>query len=178
MSEVVYGPPKVVLSDIYQITPDALEQIALYIEQRGLRTPVSNIVGFQQFAAINATPVLTIESTASTTYTDLATTGPTLTGIANGNFLVLFGCRADPGGSTSAARMSISPNGAAASDNNSCSSDSQNLIAGMSIMRAFTVQLTTTAAGGNTLQAKYRVTGATTGNFGQRWLVALRYANI
>jgi hypothetical protein len=40
-----FGPPRTVLRDIYEITPETLEQIAMWIEQRGLRTPVSNIVG-------------------------------------------------------------------------------------------------------------------------------------
>lgn len=44
MSET-FGPPKIVVSDIFQVDPLALEQIASWIEQRGIRTPISNVIG-------------------------------------------------------------------------------------------------------------------------------------
>src|SRR5690348_16089479 len=88
-----FGPESVILNSIFQIDPQALEQVFQALEQRGLRTPVSNLVGFAQFLGQVATRVNTIETTVSTSYTDLATSGPTLTGLADGNYFVFHGCR-------------------------------------------------------------------------------------
>lgn len=41
----VFGEPRVVVGSVYEISPEALEQIAAWIEQRGIRVPVSNVVG-------------------------------------------------------------------------------------------------------------------------------------
>lgn len=43
MSE--FGAPKEVVGSISQISPVALEQICQFVEQRGIRTPISQIVG-------------------------------------------------------------------------------------------------------------------------------------
>ena len=40
-----YGPPRTVISSIYEIAGTALEELAQWIEQRGLRTPISSLVG-------------------------------------------------------------------------------------------------------------------------------------
>lgn len=40
-----FGPPPEILTSIYQIGPEVLEALAQWIEQRGIRTPVSNVVG-------------------------------------------------------------------------------------------------------------------------------------
>lgn len=42
------GPHREVVSSIYEISTDALEQIAQWVEQRGLRTPVGSVVGYQR----------------------------------------------------------------------------------------------------------------------------------
>jgi hypothetical protein len=175
MSEPQFGPPREVITSIYQMSPEALEQLAQWIETRGIRTPASQISGFQQFLAQSAPSVLTIESTTVTTYGDLATVGPSLTGLSDGNYIVLFGCRAN-GAAADSARMSISVNGTAASDSDDCQSDSQNLIAGMSVMRAVPKRLN--AGGNNTIVAKYRSQVGANVSFGNRWLTAIRWANL
>lgn len=48
-----------------------------------------------------ATPVLPLEFTSSTTYTDLATVGPQLTGLENGTYMVVFGFYTQGGSSGS-----------------------------------------------------------------------------
>ena len=40
-----FGPPREVLSSVYEVSPSALEEFAQWLEQRGLRTPVANLVG-------------------------------------------------------------------------------------------------------------------------------------
>ena len=45
MSEPQFGPPTERLSSIYEIAPAVLEDLALWLEQRGIRTPVANLLG-------------------------------------------------------------------------------------------------------------------------------------
>jgi len=42
-----FGPHKEIINSIYEIKPEALEQIAQWVEQRGLRVPVGQVVGYQ-----------------------------------------------------------------------------------------------------------------------------------
>jgi len=142
--------------------------------------PISQIQGFTGFTAKSADPVLAIESTTATTYGDLATVGPTLTGIGDGEYIILFGCKANGGttggGAIIFGRMALEINGTAAADNDSCQSDSDRGIAGMSIMRA--VVKTLDNGGNNTITAKYRSTDSSVScSFGNRWLTALKVGN-
>ena len=105
-----FGPHPITVEDLSNITPQALEQLAQYIEQRGLRTPVSNLVGFAQFLGQAAADVPTSESTASTfPYVDLATVGPSLSSLGDGKYLLFFGC--NQGSSGISGYMSVSLNG-------------------------------------------------------------------
>ena len=40
-----FGPHRTIISTIYEIMPTALEELAQWLEQRGLKTPVSTLVG-------------------------------------------------------------------------------------------------------------------------------------
>jgi len=40
-----FGPARTIISTIYELSPTALEELAQWFEQRGLKTPVSQIVG-------------------------------------------------------------------------------------------------------------------------------------
>jgi len=43
--DAALGPPRTVLRSVYEIAPDALEQIAQWLDQRGMRVPIGQIVG-------------------------------------------------------------------------------------------------------------------------------------
>ena len=164
-----------VVSSVYNFTPQALEELAGWFEQRGLRTPISQIVGFKQFLGQTSTSVLTIETTTSTLYGDLATVGPTVSGLADGNYLVFHGCRSAIGvtDGSDQARMAIPVNGAAASDNE-CASSSWAGFMSVTMLNARKL----TVGGNNTIQAKYKSNAGATAYFGTRWLIALRYGNV
>jgi hypothetical protein len=176
---VKFGPPPIVVDSIFNLHPEALEQICQYVEQRGLRTPVSQVVGFTQFVGHPATDVLTEESTSSTTYGDLATVGPSLNNLGDGKYLLFFGCavRGTGGGGF----MSVSLNGDTPTDARSCfcgglDSNGDGL-PDVSTMRTISATLT---GGSNTVVAKYRSAGGLTpvAPIFNRWLAALRYANV
>lgn len=177
-NEFGVGPNPVLISSIYEITPEALEQIAQWFEQRGIRTPISQVVGFSQFNAIPATDVAATQNTTSTTYTDLGTVGPSLTGLADGKYLLSFGCVMY--GSNDNGYMSPSVNGSGGSDGTSAQGggrdDATDVLPAFSVMRSIAV--TMTAGGNNSVVAKYRSQSATGSDFSDRWMLALRYGNI
>lgn len=153
------------------LDPVKAEQFAQWIEMRGLRTPISQVVGFQQFTAQVAPDVLTSEGTTSATYTDLATVGPSLNTLGNGKYLVAFGFTSVLSGSL-IGYMSPSVNGSGGSDT-TCAQG--RTTAEMSVMRIIPVTL---ASGTNTIVAKYRsVSAGNNVSFLNRWMIALRYGN-
>jgi hypothetical protein len=174
-----FGPHPVTVESIWNIAPEALEGIAQWIEQRGLRTPVSQVVGFQQFNAIPV-GVSAIEGTASATYVDLATVGPSLPTLGNGKYILFFGAKFFGESTHARGFMSVAINGATALDANGIEGggpdDSTNALPPTSLMNAIAVTLQSSP---NSVVAKYRqdVGGANLAVFGQRWIIALRYGN-
>jgi hypothetical protein len=157
------------IRSIFDFTAEALEELRSWLEQAGLRTPVSQIIGFTQFAGHFAT-VGTQETTTSTTYTNLATSGPLIDGLPNGTYLVMTGAVAKST-TGNGAFMSVSLNGAVAQD--SAGGETQST--------AFTsiigVSQQTLSAANNSLQSKYKVNAGDTGTYLNRWLFALKLAN-
>lgn len=140
------------------------------VASSGFDLPISQVVGFSQFTAQVADTIDTSESTNSTTYTNLATTGPTLTNLPRGQYLIAFGTLADVDTATgNSARMALAVGAAAAADVDRCQSTG-----GSSVTRIVAKSLTDVT----TITAKYRSTDAgTNAFFSNRWMLALRYDN-
>ena len=164
LMERMFGNPR--------LWPDTAKVwIADYVAQN-LSLPISQVQGFTTFVAQIADPVNVAESTASTSYTNLATVGPTLTGISNGLYVVLFGCRISHSlGGSDAGLMSVQGNAVAASDTNAINSNATTQV-GTNV--AF--QLHELRANSNTLTAKYRTT-AGTATFDGRTMLAIKIGN-
>jgi hypothetical protein len=161
------------IHSIFDFTAEALEQLAFWIEQRGLHIPVTQLIGFSQFTAQAAPFISSSESTTSTAYTALATAGPAITGLSDGRYLVMYGALISTSSGGDRSIMSLSYNGAAASDSDACESRDTNL---SSVSRTTTATLA--GGGNNSITAKYRSSvGTSTATFASRWLVALRYGN-
>ncbi len=158
------------INSIFDFSDQALGELTNYISQSGLNIPISNIIGFQQFTAQTAPFIMTAETTASAAYTNLATVGPSITGIPAGKYIVFFGSVANNSAAGNRTFMSLQVNSTAAVDDDSCEMTSATHESIM-IVVAKTLPLDN-----NTLTAKYRVT-AGTGNYFNRWMLALRYAN-
>lgn len=137
----------------------------------GLNLPIGQIIGFSQFT-VQSDFVITSESTASLVYTNLATVGPTLTGIPDGQYLLAFGAQTSVTNDT--ASMSVSVNGVAASDNDSATIGTTGAVGG-NIVRFISSTLST--GGNNSVTVKYRTNNGTVVPFLRRWLIALKYAN-
>jgi hypothetical protein len=125
------------------------------------------------FALVPSAEVVTTESTASTSYTDLATSGPAVTLTTGTSVAVLISGRAAvSGGGIAVAAPAVS--GAttlAASDshNGAASSSSNTFLATFTALRV----ITGLTAGSNTFTLKYRVT-AGTGFFEARDIAVFR----
>ena len=163
------------LNDIYaDISPQALGQLVDYITQSGIPIPVTQIVGFSGFTAKTASIVSATETRTSSTFGDLTTVGPTLSGLPDGQYLLLYGCTSWIGtvGAGKGANMSVQVNSASATTADQTVSQVGNPV---SVMVARTKTLN---GGGNTITAKYASTdNVATASFSDRWLIALKYAN-
>lgn len=131
------------------------------------KIPISQVYGFKVHSVKTAPPISAEESTSSTSYTDLATVGPTLSSLANGFYLVLFGADVwvDP---TNVKYMGVSIDGAAVDPSTE---------AAMEVGNSGRVFLADLSQGNHqhTLQAKYRVASGTQ-SFADRWLSVLKVA--
>lgn len=164
----LFGDPNL----LFRAAPQFFSYITSWIEQSGIQIPISQVPGFTQFTMQSATPVAAEETTASDVYVNLATTGPSITGIPAGTYMVAYGSRAHNTTGGGGCAMSVDVNGGGAADADAAetfdTSDSS-----ITIMRAVTV-----SAANNTFTAKYRRLGTTgTAHFTTRWMIALRTAN-
>lgn len=130
---------------------------------------------YRTLSAVNSSAnVVTSESTSSTSYADLSTTGPAVTLTLTGTTAtVLLSSQIQRNGTGSTGLISVAVSGAstvAASDNASASGVSA--IANTSVNIAAIVRLTGLTAGSNTFTAKYRV-DANSYNFFNRGIVVL-----
>ena len=138
--------------------------------------PIGQIVGFTQFTLQTATPVGTsLQTTTSTTYTNLSSSGPELTGLPNGRYALFFGALSNVTSAGHVAYMAPSVNGSTPSDDESAQSAVvSTAAAGVSRM----VEVVLDGDGNNTVTMKYRSSiGSSSAGFNYRWLSALRIAN-
>ncbi len=153
-----------VVNGIYDLSPEFLSDLKLWIEQSGIAIPLSQLVGFTQFVAQGQTGAGT--STTSITYAPL--NGPSLTGLSPGKYLLIYGLGAVNG--VSDTLMGISVNGDTPLD-----SDSVRVSASGDGLFAATIRFVTLTANSNSLAAMYRCPSGGSG-FADGWLLALRYA--
>ncbi len=153
------------ITSIYQFTPEALGELRAWIELAGIAIPISQLRGFTQFA-VQSARVAASESTSSSTYTNLATDGPSIPGLPAGKYLFMHGfqCVSTVGG----AYASPSVDGATPSD-----ADAAAISSGGPVMYVATGTITN--QNGATVKLQYRSVGGSS-TFKDRWLIAIRYA--
>lgn len=149
------------------------DYLVQYIALNQPPIPIGQIFGYSQTVPQSATFIVTGETRTSSTFGDLATVGPTLTGLPDGKYLFLYGCDAagDPG--VSNAQMSIQVNATAAATNDAASTSAAFLT---SIMKV--VEKTLAGGGNNTVTAKFRSSNNVFAcSFSSRFLIGLRTGN-
>lgn len=159
-----------------------------YIAVNGLEIPISQVRGYenavqkivdktiQQFQSTIYTHTVSgaLQGTTSSSYTDLATPGPTLSSLPDGSYLLWYGAYIDQDADVQSA-MSLSINSASAVDLDAVKGGVDGLSGDqvrMSISRAVAKTL---SGGSNTITCKYkRITGSATPQWDNRWIIALR----
>ncbi|HEY5990916.1 MAG TPA: hypothetical protein VIV12_31650 [Streptosporangiaceae bacterium] len=161
------------LLDQPDLLPDKfLSYMTDYLAVNQPLVPISQILGFTDFTANQATTSGTV-TTTSTTYVALSG-GPTLSGLSDGNYLLLFGSQSSVSSAGQTALASPSVNGATPSDAVAAvSTDSTN--EGSRVSAA----IVALSAGANSVELKYRSNlGTSTAKFLGRWLIAIRFSNL
>ena len=151
-----------------------LDWVIKYIENNPPVLPISQIFGFTQFVA-TFEQVPAADSTTSTTYADLSGgANPELTELPKGRYLLLYGASLSNSAGAAENYVSVSVNGAAASDNDS------GLFGSTGTTQASVVGATVKDLDqdSNTVTVKYRQSGGITMTARRRWLIALKIANI
>lgn len=120
--------------------------------------PYSHIFGARHNTARSGVSITASESTTSTTaYVDLTTDGPSITGIADGTYLVMYGVK-------TRSRASLSVNGSTPSDDDSIWGEEASPAAAR--MKIVSLNSDNT----NTIKMQYKGTNA----FSHRWLSIMR----
>jgi hypothetical protein len=159
--------------------PDTFKSaLADYVAQNSL-IPVSQLRGFTQLVA-QQDEIFTPESTTSTSYADLTTAGPQLTGLERGVYIIQYGCEcgATPiPASADSAIMSPSINGATPDETARVVFQSLFSTAQLSanVARALRVEL---SENDNSIKLQYRCINGNGVSFADRWLTALRIGNL
>lgn len=135
--------------------------------------PASQIQGGKTLPFYEATIINSLETTTSTTFTDLSTIGPTLTNLSDGSYLVIGEASCHNDTDTLVSIMALQINDTAPSG------DSTTLFtAGTSSTQGAGVLLVDLRNNNNnTLTCKYRVNGASTGTWFHRRLYAFKVGN-
>lgn len=120
--------------------------------------PFGHIFGSRQNTARSGAYVAANETASTGVYQDLTTVGPQITQIANGRYLVMYGCECRD-------RASISVNGATPSDDDSIWGEEAHPAA----MRMKILSLTNNNQ--NTIKMQYKSGGR---SFSHRWLAIMR----
>lgn len=161
------------VSSIYDIDPLVLGDLAAYFSANlsQLIPDIAQVPGYSAQTPYSATPVNTEETTSSTTYVDLTTVGPSLTGLPDGKYTITWGAASKSSSPAIRSKMSVSLNGAAVDNTMQAYTLSTSLV-GVSYQTAQTIQGQT---GGNSIVCKYAMgaVGAT-GMWGGRYLLAIR----
>lgn len=162
------------ITSIFDVSAEFLGQLRLWLEQNPPSIAITSILGFAQFTAQLARVVTgSSETTGSSVYGDLATVGPTLSGLPNGQYVMLYAAQAMTDTLGHSAIVNVSFNGQAPAANDLASVGTT---AGSYAVGFTTVSLKN---GNNTAQLKYAndSTGSSIASFNRRALLAIKFAN-
>lgn len=139
----------------------------------GLSVPIGQIVGFSGFTVQEAPLVPTSQTTTSTVYTNLATAGPTVSGLSAGRYVIQFGAAAAAGASGELAFIAPSVNTGGSSDGDAAVSGTLTVTA---ISRTVVKDLTLP---NNQVTLAYRHSANTSAaTFASRWMILIKTSNL
>lgn len=147
---------------------DFMSYVLDYVQTSRLIIPIGQVFGFIQYAP-GFTKIETQESTTSTLFVDLSTVGPEVDGLADGQFIALWGAACFTTDATKQALVALSVNGVTdATVYTECQGGSP-----VSVARG--TVLTLSNGGSNSVKCVYASGDVTnTASFRHRWLILLR----
>jgi hypothetical protein len=164
---------KPLVNSIFDFSNEALGELRLWLEQNPPATPVTSILGFSQFTAQTAVTAAN-QTRTSSTYADLATVGPAVTGLSPGNYLVLWGAAAFVNAATTSANTRVQDQDGNTTTNAVVAGTAST--AYTSIMGADIIKL---SKPNSSLTVKYSSSdNATQSSWLGRFLIVLRYSNL
>jgi hypothetical protein len=149
--------------------PEFKEWLIDFIAVNIPQIPISQITGFGQYTAFVGTRVDGQNSTSSSSYVELDSGHPQITGLGKGSYLIYHGCALEASGALITARQSLKFNDEVAV------SDHAILGEGTSIHSASRVVQKTFDGSNNTIKCVYQQEGGGTAFFELRWLIAIKY---
>jgi hypothetical protein len=162
---------RVLLDNIYQVSPLFLGDLGEYFTQNPFPIPISQVDGYTAQTPYSAPSIATEETTSSAVFVDLNTPGPLLTGLPDGLYMLNWGATAKISTVLTRARMCISVNGGVPDVSMQAYTQSTNS-SGISFQTSLRIQGQT---GGNSIKCQYSIGVApATATFGGRFLTAIR----
>lgn len=163
-----------VVNSIFDFSAEALGQLKTWLEGAGLAIPITQVLGFSGFTA-TVDQVTGTDTTTSTSYVSPTTvTGPTISGLADGQYVVVLKANLKTSSSSGLALASMSYNGSTPLDTDAA-------VCGVTTGLTSCVgiaKVTLNNGGNNTIDTQFRSEFNTvTVTLGNRTLVALRFAN-
>lgn len=141
-----------------------------WITQAGIDIPIGQVIGFSTFAAQFAA-VATQENSTSTTYGDIATVGPTLSGLGPGRYILFYGSSYGSAQEGFYSPMVNSTEAVDADALQTLTTSAENIPGAFAVLKDLDQD-------SNTVQMRYRIGSAGAGAFKKRWLIALKYSNL
>lgn len=147
-----------------EFPPEFKQWLTEYVAQNVPKLPISQVFGFQ-LQRVRTDTVDTSQARSSTAYGDLTTVGPTLSDLANGWYLLIFGGNIT---GVNQGRISVSLNGVAAADDDG-------VLGGVTHASGMRILLThLTANNRNEIVLKYRSTDGSSQSFAFRYIHAIK----
>ena len=160
---------------------DTFSRLAVGANNTVLTADSSTATGLKWATPASSSPasatgyVATAQATSSTSYTNLATTGPSVTLTTGTKALVIVGCEANADGTARGTRMSFDISGAttlSASDKYAFGNYIGSATGGAIAVGSSAFLLTGLTAGSNTFTAKYKVVNSS-GDFRERHITVI-----
>jgi hypothetical protein len=164
---------RALMLETFRATPDEyVEWMSDRIAVNGIPVSVTQLQGFTGFVPQVATPVATTENISAGSYQDLATPGPSFTGLSDGQWLLVWAATASAITGAQVHYMSPSINGSTPTDANAAIGPQT----GSSVLLINWITVTL-ANGSNDIKLQYKMTTGVTGSFRNRIAFAIKYAN-
>lgn len=149
---------------IFDFSAEALRELWTWFLQNPVPTPVTQIIGFQQF-----TVSVNVDNTQVSENGTSASSTPALANLPDGQYVIVWGCQCYSSVAGTAAEMGVSLNGSAIDPGLVAANAGTTAVSVVS----FTAQ-TLQNNGSNSISSIYQ---GGTGTFSNRALLALKYAN-